>query len=74
MYEETEPYAIGQDFVIFLDWQSTQDAFIRVQANLGGAAAFAIQDGLIHSGGIAGYDGMSLGGFLAELETLSTRQ
>jgi hypothetical protein len=72
MYEETEPYPIGQDFVIFLRWQSTQDAFLRVQANFGAGAAFAIQDGLIHSAGITGYVGMRLDDFLAELQTLST--
>ena len=74
MYDETEPYAVGQEFVMFLRRQSTQNAFLRVQASFGTAAAFAIQDGVIHSAGLTGYVGMSLDNFLAELQTLSTLQ
>jgi Carboxypeptidase regulatory-like domain len=45
MYEETEPYVIGQEFVMFLDRQSTEGAFIGVQAKLGGTAAFRFRMG-----------------------------
>jgi hypothetical protein len=71
MYDETEPYAIGQEFVMFLRWQSTQDGFVRFQTGRG-AAAFLIQDGLIYSAGIAGYVGTRLDDYLAELRGLST--
>jgi hypothetical protein len=72
IYEEPGPYAIGQEFVMFLRWQSTQDPFARGPASFGVASAFAIQNGLIHGAGITGYVGMSLDAFLAELQALST--
>jgi hypothetical protein len=42
-YEEAGPHAIGTEFVMFLRWQSTQDAFGRVGSNFGAAGTFAIQ-------------------------------
>lgn len=52
-FHELEPYAVGQEFVIFLRWLAPMwDAFERMHANLGGAAAFAIKDGRIRSAGI----------------------
>jgi Carboxypeptidase regulatory-like domain len=48
--EEQEPFAIGQEFVIFLGWAPTQGAFVMRTANdRNEAAAFAIEDGRIHS-------------------------
>jgi hypothetical protein len=73
-YPELEPYAVGQEFVIFLRWLPTWDAFERMHANLGGAAAFAIKNGQNRSAGILGsYAGMSVDAFLTELRALSQR-
>jgi hypothetical protein len=73
-YPELEPYAVGQEFVVFLRWLPTWDAFERMHANLGGAAAFAIKNGQIRSAGILGsYAGMSVDAFLTELRALSQR-
>ena len=46
---------------------------MRLDANLGGAAAFAIENGRIHSAGIEGYAGRTAADFLSELLTLVRR-
>lgn len=70
--EEQEPFAIGQEFVIFLAWEPTQAAFFMWAANdRNQAAAFAIENGRIRSAWLEGYAGSSVDDLLAELRTLS---
>jgi hypothetical protein len=70
--DETEPYAIGQDFIIFLRWVAEERVFARMSGD-GTTAAFAIEDGRIRSAPIESYVGMDVGRFLNELESLSRR-
>lgn len=71
--DETEPYAIGQDFVIFLQWHSAEGTFVRMMYGDGKGAAFAIEDGRIRSAVLAKYVGMEVDRFLTELQAVSTR-
>ncbi len=60
---EIEPYVIGQEFVMLLKWSRQEQAFSVV-------AAFATEDGRVHSGPILGYvgkDDQQLGSDLASL-------
>jgi hypothetical protein len=68
---ETEPYAIGQDFIIFL--RGISGVLTRMADGDGTTAAFAIEDGRIRSAPIASYVGMDVGSLLNELESLSKR-
>ena len=70
---ETEPYAIGQDFIIFLRGTEADGAFARMSDGDGTTAAFAVEDGRIHSAPIASYVGMEIGRLLNELQSLSRR-
>lgn len=70
---EIEPFAIGQDFVMFLDRALTEGAFNLVSGGDGDGtnAALAIEDGRIRSAPIAHYVGMDVSQLVAELEGLS---
>jgi hypothetical protein len=68
MGEELGPFAVGQEFVIFLRWASTQGVFVTLPANEDGrTAAFAIENGRIQSAPFKGYFGLSAGELLAQL-------
>lgn len=68
--DEIEPYAIGQEFVLFLRWNPMRRAFERVNGMSGG---FAIENGRLHSAGVAGYAGKNVEDFVEELRALSRK-
>jgi hypothetical protein len=70
---EIEPYAIGQEFVIFLQWSPQLQAFVRWSNEDGTVAAFAIEGGRIHSAPMAGYSGMDDEQLMKELSSLVGR-
>jgi hypothetical protein len=70
---EVEPYAAGQDFVVFLKWSPAQQVFVRMSGGEGTVGAFAVENGRIHSGPIAGYAGMEAGQLVNELASFATR-
>ena len=70
---EVEPYAVGQDFVIFLKWLPAERVFVRMSTGNGTGAAFAIEDGRIHSGPIAAYAGMEAEQLVNQLTSLAVR-
>jgi hypothetical protein len=70
---EVEPYAVGQDFVVFLKWLSAEQVFVRMSSGEGTVAAFAIEDGRIHSAPIAAYAGMDEEQLMKELSSLASR-
>jgi len=69
---ESEPYGVGQEFVIFLEWSPQQQAFIRM-SNDGLVAAFAIENGRIHTSPLAGYVGTGSEQLVKELAALAAR-
>jgi hypothetical protein len=74
LYAEQEPYAVGQEFVIFLDWLPPQKQFVRLDVRPGAAAAaFAIENGRIRSAGIEGFTGRPLDFLLLDLAPLMKR-
>jgi hypothetical protein len=62
--EETEPYAVGQEFVIFLFWDRNTNALTRIGDDDDQIAAFAIHDGAINYA-------LGLDYLLLNLQTLS---
>jgi hypothetical protein len=70
---EIEPYAVGQEFVIFLRWLSTERGFVRWSNGDGSVAAFAIENGRIRSTPIASYVGMDEEQLAKELSSLAPR-
>ena len=69
---ESEPYAVGQEFVIFLEWSPQQQAFIRM-SNDGLVAAFGIENRRIHGSPLAHYVGTDSEQLVKELAALATR-
>lgn len=70
---EVEPYAVGQDFVVFLKWLSLERVFVRMSSGYGTVAAFAIEDGHIHSGPIAAYAGVEIDQLVNQLSAFSAQ-
>ena len=72
---ETEPYDVGQEFVLFLRWDSflPQDSFVRL---IGPMVVFVIQDGRVQRGlspAVDRYARVTIDEFLAELRALAAR-
>jgi hypothetical protein len=70
---EVEPYAVGQDFVIFLWWSPAKQVFARMSSGDGTVAAFAVENGRIHSAPISGYAGMEAEQLVNELASFAAR-
>jgi hypothetical protein len=70
---EVEPYAVGQEFVIFLRWTAAKGEFVRWSDGDGTVSAFAIEDGRIHSGPVSYYVGMDEQQLVQNLALLATR-
>jgi hypothetical protein len=71
--DEVEPYTVGQEFIVFLKWSSEERAFVRMSSEEGTVAAFAIENGRIHSGPIAAYVGVDAGTLTDELASFGPR-
>jgi hypothetical protein len=71
--DEVEPYVVGQDFVLFLKWSSAEQVFVRMSSGDGTVAAFAIEDGRIHSAPLAAYAGARAEPLLDELAAFAGR-
>lgn len=70
---EVEPYAVGQDFVVFLKWEAADRMFVRMSGGEGTVAAFAIEDGRIRSAPVAAYAGLEIDQLMNQLDALSGR-
>jgi hypothetical protein len=70
--EEAEPYAVGQDSVLFLKWSAARQVFVRMSSGGDGAVgAFAVENGRIHTAPVARYVGMEVEQFGAELRAFA---
>lgn len=71
---EKEPYVVGQEFVLFLDWY--QWGLGLISNDEGPVLAFAVEDGDVVSGPLAQYVGANapVGALLKDIEALSRRQ
>ena len=56
-----------------LRWQPADGTFARMMGGYGKGAAFAVEDGRIHSAVLAKYVGMEVDRFLTELQAVSTQ-
>jgi hypothetical protein len=70
---ECEPYAVGQDFVLFLKWSSADQVWVRMSSGEGTVAAFAVENGRIHSAPIAAYVGMDTEQLTNQLASMAAR-
>ena len=70
---EIEPYAVGQEFVLFLQWSPQEQAFVRLSSGDGTVGAFAIEGGRVHSAPITRYRGVEDGQLVKELTSLAGR-
>lgn len=71
---EVEPYAVGQEFVLFLKWSSAEQAFVRMSGGGDGMiAAFALENGRVHSAPLADYVRMDTEQFVNQLDSLAKR-
>jgi hypothetical protein len=71
--DEAEPYAVGQDFVIFLKWSSAEQVFVRMSSGYGPIGAFALENGRIHSAPISSWEGLEAEQLVNELSSLAAR-
>jgi hypothetical protein len=70
---EIEPYAVGQEFVLFLQWSPQEQTFVRLSSGDGIVAAFAIEGGRVHSAPITRYRGIEDERLVNELTALARR-
>ena len=70
---EVEPYAVGQEFVLFLEWVPVKQAFVRMSSGYGPIGAFAIEGGQIHSGLTGAYAGRDANELFSELASFVNR-
>jgi hypothetical protein len=70
---ETEPYAVGQEFVMFLKWSPTEKLFVRMSSGNGTVAAFAIENDRIHSSPIGMFRGVDAQRLVGQLDSLASR-
>ena len=70
---EIEPYAVGQEFVLFLRWSPEEQAFVRLSSGDGTVAAFAIEGGRVHSAPVTRYRGIEDEQLVKELTSLARR-
>ena len=70
---EIEPYAVDQEFVLFLQWSPQEQAFVRLSSGDGTVGAFAIEGGRVHSAPITRYRGVEDGQLVKELMSLAGR-
>jgi hypothetical protein len=72
--DEAEPYAVGQDFVLFLKRSPGQQVFVRMSSRWDDAVgALAVENGRIHSAPIAAYAGMEVEQLVNELTSFAAR-
>jgi hypothetical protein len=69
---EVEPYAVGQEFVLFLVWSPAEHTFVRMSFDRA-VAAFAIEKGRIHSAPFADYAGTEAAQLVNRLASFAAR-
>ena len=64
---DCQPYQIGRDMVLFLTWDTRQDAFVRADRTVG---AFTIESGHLNSSGLDRYSGKPVEELAADLDAI----
>src|SRR5262245_8824889 len=71
---EVEPYAIAQEFVMFLKFSLADQTFVRMSSGDGTVAAFAVENGRIHSAPFADFVGVEAELLTNRLAALAARR